>query len=567
MTINVPGPRLTVALTFDHDAISDGIRRGDPPVKISHGEFGPRVGAPRILSLLASRGIPSTWFVPGHTLEAFPESIAAIVEGGHELASHGWYHEDFAELSVDEQRDVLGRSFEALTTARGGTPPTGWRAPYWSLGPRTLELVEAAGFRYDSSLMADDARALPGPRRRPPLRRRGHALGPRGGLVEVPVYWAMDDWPHFEPAPERGRDGLAAPSKVLEIWTAELRYAYEHAPGGLLHGHDAPRVHRPRPPDGDAGAVHRRGRGPRRRRLRAPRRRSSSGSRPAPASPRRARSRRASTASSIGRVSLPVNVFCWLGWYVPMSVYGPTRASAPWPNLGRGRGTALSPATSTTARSAASQPYAPSATSTRTSESSASSRARNGAQLSRSDGSGLFAGGAHRTAAATYAPIEPQPVVGRARRRLVREPDRVHRREQEVARRVAGEHPPGPVAAVRRRRQPDEQDPRVRIAEPRHRPPPVRLVAEARHLLAGDLLPPLDQPRTQAARDDLRRQGLETRPPLGRRRPRYLSSSRSSRRDTTSSPTIPITPRYTTWSRSSHPTTPTAIERSRSTPW
>jgi len=226
-------PRLTVALTFDHDAISDGIRRGDPPVKISHGEFGPRVGAPRILSLLASRGIPSTWFVPGHTLEAFPESIAAIVAGGHELASHGWYHEDFAELSVDEQRDVLGRSFESLTTACGGTPPTGWRAPYWSLGPRTLDLVEAAGFRYDSSLMADDARLY---RVRAGDRHSvaaGTRWGREGTLVEVPVYWAMDDWPHFEPAPERGRDGLAAPSKVLEIWTAELRYAWEHAPGGL----------------------------------------------------------------------------------------------------------------------------------------------------------------------------------------------------------------------------------------------------------------------------------------------------------------------------------------------
>jgi peptidoglycan/xylan/chitin deacetylase (PgdA/CDA1 family) len=231
---NAPTPRLTVALTFDHDAMSDGIRRSDPPVKLSHGEFGPRVGAPRILSLLASRGIPSTWFVPGHTLEAFPESTQAIVSGGHELASHGWFHEDFAELSVDEQRDVLSRSFEALMRARGGTAPTGWRAPYWSLGPRTLELVEAAGFRYDSSLMADDYRLY--------TVRYGdrHSLvdgttwGRDSGLVEVPVYWAMDDWPQFEPAPERGRDGLAAPSKVLEIWTSELRYAYDHAPGELL---------------------------------------------------------------------------------------------------------------------------------------------------------------------------------------------------------------------------------------------------------------------------------------------------------------------------------------------
>ena len=42
----------------------------------------------------------------------------------------------------------------------------------------------------------------------------------------------MDDWPHFEPGP--GRSGLAAPSAVLEIWTEELRYAHQHAPGGLV---------------------------------------------------------------------------------------------------------------------------------------------------------------------------------------------------------------------------------------------------------------------------------------------------------------------------------------------
>ena len=47
------------------------------------------------------------------------------------------------------------------------------------------------------------------------------------------MYWALDDWPLFEPGTP-GRDGLAAPSRVLEIWTAELEYAYAHAPGGLL---------------------------------------------------------------------------------------------------------------------------------------------------------------------------------------------------------------------------------------------------------------------------------------------------------------------------------------------
>jgi peptidoglycan/xylan/chitin deacetylase (PgdA/CDA1 family) len=224
-------PRLTVALTFDSDAISDGIRRGDSPVKLSHGEFGPRVGVPRILQLLAREAIPSTWFVPGHTLETFPANTKAIIAGGHELACHGWYHEDFSDLEAEAQAAILARSIEAVRKV-AGAPPKGFRAPYWALGPETLRLVLEAGFEYDSSLMADDYRPY-----RVRIGDRHSVDGPsifgqESELNEAPISWVLDDWPHFEPGPSR--DGLSAPSKVLEIWTGELRYAYEHAPGGLL---------------------------------------------------------------------------------------------------------------------------------------------------------------------------------------------------------------------------------------------------------------------------------------------------------------------------------------------
>ncbi|MGZ3631955.1 MAG: polysaccharide deacetylase family protein, partial [Candidatus Limnocylindrales bacterium] len=93
-------------------------------------------------------------------------------------------------------------------------------------------LAAELGFVYDSSLMYDDVRlswARTGDR---------HAvdrsvLGRPGPLVEVPIAWALDDWPQFEPG-ERGVGPMSATSKVEEIWTDELRYAHAHAPGGVL---------------------------------------------------------------------------------------------------------------------------------------------------------------------------------------------------------------------------------------------------------------------------------------------------------------------------------------------
>ena len=149
-------PRLTVALTIDHDAISDC----DPARRLAgqvsprrvraagRGEADPGAAGQR------ARSRPRGSF-PATRSTTFPDDTEAILAGGHELACHGWFHEDFAELGVDQTREVLGRSVEAVRAVTGAAP-TGFRAPYWSLGAQTLELVEAAGFAYDSSLMADD---------------------------------------------------------------------------------------------------------------------------------------------------------------------------------------------------------------------------------------------------------------------------------------------------------------------------------------------------------------------------------------------------------------------------
>ena len=224
-------PRLTVALTFDHDGISSSVERDLGPFDRSRGEFGVRVGVPRILDVLARHNVPATFFVPGHTAVTFPQSVAAIVGAGHELGCHGWAHEDVARLDEAAERGILARSREAIRAAAGGVAPAGYRAPYWSLAERTLALVEEAGFVYDSSLAWDDY-YLARVRHDDVHAVEQSVLGSPGRLVEVPISRQLDDWPHFEPV--RGGSGAAAPSAVEEVWLAELRYAHARAPGGVV---------------------------------------------------------------------------------------------------------------------------------------------------------------------------------------------------------------------------------------------------------------------------------------------------------------------------------------------
>src|SRR3546814_2320811 len=92
-------PRHVVCLTYAFDALSLPIAKGaTSATALSRGEFG-LVGVERIRLLLRDRRIPATFFVPGHTIESFPGSVAPLVEAGHEIGHHGWTHRRPNDLS------------------------------------------------------------------------------------------------------------------------------------------------------------------------------------------------------------------------------------------------------------------------------------------------------------------------------------------------------------------------------------------------------------------------------------------------------------------------------------
>ena len=225
-----------VCLTFDFDAISGFIARGQTsPGWLSRGEFGPRVGAPRLLALLAKHGIASSWYVPGHTIETFPDAVKAVVDAGHEIAHHGWTHRPPASLTREQEEAELVRGNEAIR-AISGAYARGYRSPSWDLSPHSVELLLKHGFVYDSSMMGDDytpyyARQDDTIELKQPAR-----FGARSTLVEMPIHWSTDDSPHFEfvRTGESVRQGLQKANNVLENWLNDFLYMREAVDWGVL---------------------------------------------------------------------------------------------------------------------------------------------------------------------------------------------------------------------------------------------------------------------------------------------------------------------------------------------
>lgn len=219
-----------VCLTFDFDTFSGFLAAGrTSPTPISRGEFGV-VGAARILALLDRCGVPATWFIPGITLEAYPEACAAIARSGHEVGHHGYEHVPPAQLERAEEAEQLERGnrlIEDLT----GRKALGYRSPAWDLSPHTVELLIAQGFRYDSSMMGHDY--LPYRARRGDRIARGEPVrfGAQTELLELPVSWSLDDYPHFEFG---GHGGLAPATGVLENWLDDYRYMARTVDWGVI---------------------------------------------------------------------------------------------------------------------------------------------------------------------------------------------------------------------------------------------------------------------------------------------------------------------------------------------
>jgi peptidoglycan-N-acetylglucosamine deacetylase len=224
--------RCAVCLTFDFDAESLYIgdlermrheggrsRYARTLTPVSRGQYGAKVGLPRILRFLEARGVPATFFIPGLVADLYPHLVREIADRGHEVANHGYYHENPTEFlgDPDRERAILRRANDTLEKLCGRRP-VGYRSPGWDLNTYTPDLLLQEGMLYDSSLMDQE---IP------------YVLASDGArtLIELPIDWLLDDYVHFQFSPP-SVPGLSSPSKVLEIWQGEFDGYYEE--GGCL---------------------------------------------------------------------------------------------------------------------------------------------------------------------------------------------------------------------------------------------------------------------------------------------------------------------------------------------
>lgn len=227
--------RHLVCLTFDFDALSLWLARGiTTPTPISQGEFG-AVGAERILAVLERYGIQSTWFIPGHTIETYPAICRRIHEAGHEIGHHGYAHEPPVRLSREQEEQILVRGNEAIH-ALTGAHAAGYRSPAWDLSAHSVGLLLEHGFYYDSSMMGHDYL--------PYRARRGDQItldqparfGAASPLIEIPISWSLDDFPHFEYlwTDTHLQQGLKRADDVLANWLDDFRYMTQVSDWGVL---------------------------------------------------------------------------------------------------------------------------------------------------------------------------------------------------------------------------------------------------------------------------------------------------------------------------------------------
>jgi polysaccharide deacetylase family protein (PEP-CTERM system associated) len=139
----------------------------------------------RLIDIFAEYEVCGTFFVLGWVAERYPDLVRDIAQAGHEIASHGYAHRLIYDQTPTAFREDV-RKAKALLEDAIGRPVQGYRAPSYSITPRSLwalDILLEEGYRYDSSIfpIRHDRYGIPVSERRPYAIERN-----AGTIFEVP---------------------------------------------------------------------------------------------------------------------------------------------------------------------------------------------------------------------------------------------------------------------------------------------------------------------------------------------------------------------------------------------
>lgn len=230
---------ILVSYGIDVDAVAGwlGSYGGeDSPDDISRGLFAGEVGTPRLLSLFEKYNLKTTWFIPGHSIETFPEQTKMVVEAGHEIGIHGYSHENPIAMTAQQEEAILLKCID-LVEKVSGKRPTGYVAPWWEFSNITNELLLKNGIKYDHSLMHNDFHPYyvrvgdswtridytqKAESWMKPLER-----GEETDLIEIPANWYLDDLPpmmFIKKSPNS--HGFVNPRDIEQMWKDQFDWVY-----------------------------------------------------------------------------------------------------------------------------------------------------------------------------------------------------------------------------------------------------------------------------------------------------------------------------------------------------
>ena len=232
---------IQVGFGIDVDAVAGwlGSYGGeDSPDDISRGLFAGEVGSPRLLDLFDKAGLKTTWFIPGHSAETFPEQMRDVARRGHEIGIHGYSHENPIAMTPEQEEAVLDKGIE-LVTEISGKRPTGYVAPWWEFSNVTNELLLKKGIKYDHSLMHNDFtpyRVRVGDKwtkidysAKPEDWMKPLVRGEETDLIEIPANWYLDDLPpmmFIKKSPNS--HGFVNPRDIEQMWRDQFDWVYRN---------------------------------------------------------------------------------------------------------------------------------------------------------------------------------------------------------------------------------------------------------------------------------------------------------------------------------------------------